>query len=250
MNIYKSDNRIDFTIKKLADVFEGYQLTKERIQPDGEWANFYKIISIGPKKAVNQGALTIVRRLKDAESASFSISCVRNVIPGYFQFINAELKSELNLVSSPIWWEYSMKTASSPEAKPYLGSGLTKKAVVKDRELRLTTGGKTKSVPIVSDYTCKWCLFDVIQRLPYDEAEPIKFDIIDEFDQVKKDNILSFYGKTEQIIDGKMQKLTAYLLTGRGVLPTIYFRDEYARLLFVVAGLEIYMLTSLESMQV
>jgi hypothetical protein len=162
MNIFSSENRIDFTLNKLTGILQNYKLPEEAFRTEEDAEFCYDLITIGPKEALHQGNLIIKRFAQSKESVMLQIECIRKASSGYFHYLNGELNCSRNMLSTPLMWNYTMKTAKNADDEPYLNSGLTKEAIVNDGELRLTVDGKLKNTLLSGAYTCKWCLLDAI----------------------------------------------------------------------------------------
>jgi hypothetical protein len=233
-----------FALNKIANVLENYQAPLTPFQPAGNWVQQYEMLTIGTDRISKQGSLAIARKADTAGNTVLRLDCGRNAASGFSHFVRAELTCIDNSISTPISWSFSTKLAKSLEDEAYLHSGLEKEACVVDGELKISVKGKEKRIALPGAYTCKWCLLDAVQRLPEAGMEPEEFWLIDEFDQVRGKETLQFRHKEAVLLSGKPAELTAYQVTGMGLLPTVYFRDEYGRLLFIISGLEAYVLTN------
>src|SRR5437762_2772005 len=84
-----------------------------------------------------------------------------------------------------------------------------------------------------------------IERLPRRESPALRFTLFDPCDVPKPNQVLSFY-KTAQLAGrwaGAPSLLVhGFLQTGDGVSPQVYWVDEKGRLLFLIAGIDAYVL--------
>jgi hypothetical protein len=81
-----------------------------------------------------------------------------------------------------------------------------------------------------------WVLFDRIGRL----REPLGFTLLDELDALRADQRLRPYRDAVVAMSGGDVRLTGWLQTGRGVLPTTWWVHETGIPLMVLAGLRAY----------
>jgi hypothetical protein len=124
-------------------------------------------------------------------------------------------------------------------------ASLDRRAVVENGKLRITTGdGAARTVPLSGQYTLNWALFDAVGRLPRKPFEPIRFTLIDHFDQLKPDQTLVFRRAIETSVAGQTIQLCGFDQTGRGVMPWTYWVDNQGRVVVAISGLEAYMLES------
>jgi hypothetical protein len=101
-----------------------------------------------------------------------------------------------------------------------------------------------KKVAITGDYTLGWALFDAVGRLPAEQAPPLRFTLIDHFDQVKPGHVLSFRTAADVTIRDRTLRLHAFDQVGTGVVPWVWWVDRQGCLLAAVSGLESYLLES------
>lgn len=106
-----------------------------------------------------------------------------------------------------------------------------------------------RAQPLGGAHALNWGLFDAVQRLPRALPEPLCFDLIKDFDELKPAQTLGWRESLSVAQGGAVLELEAWQLTGEGTLPTIYYRDTQGRLLFVISGLEGYILDSFRPAQ-
>ena len=125
------------------------------------------------------------------------------------------------------------------------GTDINKSAIVKNNKVQFVCKNKKREVKIKQPVALSWLLFDAVQRLPRKKFTPVNFTLIDHFDQVKRNNIISFYNTIEVDLPvGESIKLHSYKQFGKGILPVVYYVDDAGRLLFVISGIETYIINS------
>ncbi len=147
-------------------------------------------------------------------------------------------------LSTPRQWSFQTQVFDET-GQPIPEAGLQRRVLVEGGALRVTTGDAAqRSAPLPGKYTVNWALFDAVGRLPRGPFEPIRFTLVDHFDQVKPEQTLVFRRGIDTPIGGKTVRLWGYDQTGRGVMPWTYWVDQQGRTVLVQSGLETYMLES------
>jgi hypothetical protein len=145
-------------------------------------------------------------------------------------------------LSTPEDWSFVARVLDT-EGRLIDNTQIKKSIHMRDGVLTIDDASGQKTTPIRGDYTLNWALFDAVQRQPAEAFEPIRFTLIDHFDQVKPNHTLSFRTSTDVTIHGKAQTLRAYDQLGEGIVPWVWWVDRQGRLLAAVSGLEIYLLS-------
>ena len=114
-------------------------------------------------------------------------------------------------------------------------------------EIDLTDGRTQRQIPAPGAYAVNWALFEAVGRLPREEFEPLRFTMLDHFDQLKPGQVLSYRETADVSLGGRSVRLHAYDHLGEGIVPWIYWVDDEGRLLFAVSGLEAYLLDSFKT---
>ncbi len=124
-------------------------------------------------------------------------------------------------------------------------SEVQKFGICKKNSVEIVYKNKKRKIKSKNPFALSWLLFDAVQKLPREKFEPINFTLIDHFDQIKPDNQISFHGSNVIDIPKKEKlKLHVYDQLGNGIVPIVYYVDDFGRLLFVVSGIEVYILNS------
>ncbi|MCL5269499.1 MAG: hypothetical protein M1457_02845, partial [bacterium] len=137
---------------------------------------------------------------------------------------------------------FESKITREPGAPPYMRTALKKQALAAEGQLTLTAGEQKITKSVGNAFTAKWCLCEAVQRLGGSAAKPVQFSLIDEYDQVRPGATLSFRREADIAMNAKPTLLTAYQVIGEGIVPTVYWVDAAHRLLFVISGIEVYIL--------
>ena len=220
-----------FSLKSIESVLAGFKMPTADFDPNGTWKNTYKFYTLPfmiPFPHSQAGQVSIKRVPSKFGQTLLEID-YEKILPGnYKQQITAKIQCDNDVLASFSKWEFSSQIVS-PQGQAVKETVMSKKG----KAPRGTT----------APYTCNWALYDAVQRLPRERTLPMNFTLFDHFDQLKPGHNLKFRTSTVVPLDGKDTPLYAYEQLGEGVVPIIYWTNEQGRLLFVVSGIESYVLT-------
>jgi len=263
-----------FTLNTIAGQLLGFQPPTDPFDPQDDWELAYGIFSLGGSRtrAVRIGRvgnLRIRRRRDTNDGTVLNIDCEKRASGGYRRQVTAELHCRADALATPVRWSFASHTLSS-DGELVENTALAKTAAAERGKVEIRDGKSRRTIDVPSAFTVNWALFEAVQRLPRKAFEPLRFTMLDHFDQVKRNQVLS-YRKTadvllgerrvlkhrwEQLEKGRVRKsswaltggqvvrLHAYDQVGAGIVPWVYWVDDQGRLLFVIAGLEAYILDS------
>lgn len=149
---------------------------------------------------------------------------------------------------------------------------IEKKGDLRDGKLRVEDTAPMRKVwtrPFPEPARCSinWSLFEAVQRLPRKAGESLSFTLLDDFDQARPNQTLSFWktaqtrvggrrvqrSRVRQLEKGRVHnpywaiedqipvRLHGFSHTGDGVVPWVYWVDDAGRLLCAVSGIEAYL---------
>ena len=177
-------------------------------------------------------------------SSRFANNGVRDRSLVYKYIVSGGVLCTNNVALSPQKWDVSSKISLSEVGEAYGGTGLQNIGVVKggeihlklaEKEIRKSFGPRTLS--------WKWGLIAVAQKMAEASIQEQQFAILDEFDAIYLMQCMKYRRKVsldcgnEKPIDFKV-----FELTGDGVIPTVYWVDHMNRTVFVISGMEAYVL--------
>ena len=243
----------DFPISTLGSYREKMVAPDGPFDAAGSWTQQFGIHSTGSGSS-RAGTLVLSRRVRadggvsihvrheklhsGAVSANrFGRGQPRRVLEAVLQ-----LPAEPTRLSSPRQWSFQTQVFDE-QGEAISDAGLKRRAAVRDGKLQIATGtGPTRSYPLVGEYSVHWALFDAVSRLPRESFEPIRFTLVDHFDQIKPEQTLVFRRAIDSSIQDKTVRLYGFDHTGRGIMPFTYWVDDQGRAVLVQSGLETYML--------
>jgi len=223
----------------ISQAFKQLRPPEGAFDPDGSWSHEYRDGSSHHLKSV-QGGLKIQRR----PGGKLHIENYRQCREQYRSYTIATLQCRSDELSTPTAWDVESKVARSAAAPAYLNSGLSKRAVVEGGTLALQTGKDRRSHELNGKYTCKWCLLDAVQRLPRLGTSRVEFTLLDEYDELCPNQVLSLQGQGKARTKAGEIEVTAYQHTGNATVPGVFYVDANGRLLVYLAGMQLLVLTN------
>jgi hypothetical protein len=162
----------------------------------------------------------------------------------YKYFVSGSIFCTNNIALSPQKWNVSSKISLSDDGEAFGDTGIQNIGVVKGEEIHYKIGDKEfrKSVG-TGTLSWKWGLIAVAQKMAEASIRELQFAILDEFDAIYAKQIMKYRRKVtldcgkERLIDFKV-----FELTGDGMIPTVYWIDDMNRTVFVISGMEAYIL--------
>jgi hypothetical protein len=263
----------DFSLEFISARLTNFKIPDEPFDPAGDWRLDYGVYTFtslqqGPAPGGLVGRMTLVRKTIGENQADLSLAYEKNG-PGTVQKVAATIRCGTDALSTPVRWQYSAEVVDS-DAKLYENSKIAKRAVAADGRIEIVDDHSTRHIGMSGPFTINWALWDAVMRMPRGEGAPIRFTMLDHFDQVKRRQTVAFrtsavvtlgQRRTKEQIGQELEKgriqqtrwtltggrdvtLHAFEQLGEGIVPWVYWTDDQGRLLFVVAGLEVYLLDS------
>ncbi len=263
----------DFTLEFISAQLMGFRIPKEPFEPNGQWQLDYGVYSFtsqtrGPAPGGLVGSMTLARKPLQEGEAELTLK-YKKTGPGAVQNVAGKIRCKTDLLATPVQWEYSVEVVDA-EGKPYPTSRIAKRAEASEGRVDVVDDHGTRRLAINGPLAINWALWDAVMRMPRQKAEPIRFTMLDHFDQIKHRQTIAFckssvvtlgQSRVQEQSRQKLEKgrirqarwattggeevtLHGFEQLGEGIVPWVYWTDEQGRLLFVVAGLEVYILNS------
>ena len=244
-----------FPLNMLAGALKQFRPPTGAFNPNGSWQLVWNVLSlagaaykVGGLKRAPIGLQGVVGRMQLRRSAGtkghvrLELSYVKTGAKDASHVVEAKMWYPTDILPCPKRWELDAELRDAT-GRTVPHTKIHKEATWADGELTIRDKGHTRTRAVPDAWTINWVLFEAVGRLPKAKTKPIRFTLLDHFDQVKAEQTLAYRETTDLALGGQTIRVTAYEQTGRGVLPWVYWVDEAGRLLFVVAGLEAYVLT-------
>ena len=267
-----------FSLDAAAKALEGFQAPAGPFDPNAAWENVYSVLTLASlSQAVRAhpvGKLTVRKTLASDDRIRLSIRDDRP-LPGHWRrTTHGELVCSNDLLATPAEWTLRFETRD--QAGDLLRElGGEKSGVLEPGSIVLGAGDSHRRIAVRGAVTSSYSLFDAVQRAARGDLLPQQFTLLDHLDQVKPDHRLAFRSTevlrlgtrsvirqvrrplergvvlepVRQLTGGTATTLHAYEQTGDGIIPIVYWVDDLGRLLFVVSGLEAYVISRSTSVQ-
>ena len=162
------------------------------------------------------------------------------------EYSRLRLFSTNDTLATPERWTFSSQIARGPGGGQGLveGTRIEQSATAVDGGVEIRGGASVRRLAVERPFAINWALFVAVGRLPREPFDPIRFTMLDHFDQVKPNQTLSYRESVDVLLAGRPVRLHAYDHLGEGIVPWIDWVDDAGRLLFAVSGLEAYLLDS------
>lgn len=240
----------EFSLLKLEKLLSGYQFPVINQFSTTSFNLEYKLYNLYGDATTFAGEM-LLNAVKQDDLFKFDFTNwrwadngIKNRVNKYRYYVSGNVHCAVNETFSPHEWEVSSRISLSEEGAPYGGSGLLNRGKTSNREVIIQTNGR----PIKKAYgktqlSWKWGLPAIVQKMAESSQTELQFALLDEFDAIYQNQKLTFRKKVkldcgdQQLIDFKV-----FELTGDGVIPTVYWVDNMNRTVFIISGMEAYVL--------
>jgi len=215
--------------------------------PDGDWVNTYRVWTChGYRESGNddEGFLKI-ERVGQGRDGRFRLNVDQQIVhtEAALNAIHAELECKTDPIASLVRWRLSSRfVGPEGEVRPRLGT--EERGRVRGEGIEVSMNGRTFTRDGSSRLTADWCLFEAVQRLKFEEGQPLAFDMLDLLEGLsllRRGHRLSYRG-VESATFGSGIPLHGFHQLGHGTLPYEYWLDDQHRLVIVVTHSRVYVL--------
>lgn len=257
-----------FPLNAIAGGLEDFQPPEGPFDPSAGWEQAYGVYTL-TRGCHRAGMLRLRRERTDGANARLEGHYEKVFPGGHCMRVAGVLDCRTDARATPVAWRWRSEMLR-PDGKAVEGTVLEKTGRAEPGAMHISDPGGTRRVALDSAPTLHWSLFDAVQRLPREAFEPLRFTLIDHFDQPKPEQRLAFRKTCEVMLGGQRVqrhewttlekgrvrrtswacegarpvRLYAYDHLGWGIVPWVYWVSGAGRLLFVVAGLEAYIIES------
>ncbi len=184
-----------------------------------------------------------ISRAGDKRKKSFTLKIHQEIAEtdGMLNIIEARIRCLNNRLASPVQWHLSSRFIEE-DKKPVGVVGTEEKARIGGNVMRVEKGGRTFKRKVSTQLVCDWCLFEALQRITFEKASSLVFDILEGLSLLKKGHRLSYRGVYPTKIGGENMHLHCFVQLGSGILPCEYWLDDRHRLLTAITMNKAYVL--------
>jgi len=239
----------DFSLEFVAARLKTLRPPPDEFDPCGRWKLTYGVytfaaITSGATPGNRTGTLTMSREPREGGSV-VELDFEKLLVGGSTQKVVARLVCRDDALATPTKWDCSSEFFDRRK-DPLPRSRLRKSATLAGSRMEIDDGKYTQVIEIDGPFTINWALFEAMGRLPRGPFSPLEFTMLDHFDQVKRGQTLAFRKSLSTKLGNRDVRLHAFDQLGRGIVPWVYWVDDAGRLLIAMAGLEAYILDSLD----
>jgi len=210
-----------YPLRSLLPALRQFEPPTGYFNPAGPWEQTWSVCTLGGRQpAVRRVGRLTLRRGVESKTARLDVTYSKDLTGGRQEVVGTLEGPAESPLSTPVRWSFRFRLLDAEgQAIP------------------------ATAIDPAGPYTVNWSLFDAVQRLPGADTPARTFTLIDHFDQVKPETTLSFRKAMDvRVAGGRTLRTRAYQQLGCGNVPWVYWTDEAGRLLWVVAGLEGYVL--------
>ena len=185
------------------------------------------------------GALRINRRRNSQGLIELQVAQITNMGgPTRSERIRAEIVCSGDRLCTPESWTMRSRIFDAQGTAVPLTHVTTKGDTASGTITISGTGERKVFAP--QAFTAGWCLFDAVQRLPFD-LRPLSFTMLDDMELPKRNQRLSPGRSMDVRLGGRIVSLHSFEQVGEGILPYTYWLDEQHRLLMAIGGLRTFL---------
>ncbi len=197
--------------------------------PAGNWMHSYRIWTChGYRESGNDnvGFLKIERIGSSGET--FVLNVHQEVVQtdAITHIIDGKIKCRNNKLASPVQWKLQSRFTGTD------GKHISE----------LLSSDNGKAAEGAERTTSDFCLFEAVQRLAYDKASSVSFDLLEGMRLSKPQHRLLYRGVYPMKMDGRDIPLHCFVQLVSGILPYEYWLDDRHRLLAVTSMNKAYIL--------
>ena len=203
------------------------------VPPAGAWTDTFRIWAChGYRESGNEnvGFLKLQRTPAQSDGV-FTLNVLQKIQndAGIAHWLDAQIQCRTDRVATPIKWRLK-STFHDPAGRTVHELGTEQTGRVRDRTIETQTRGKTRTIKAARPVTGDWCLLEAVQRMPCEETDPVRMDVLKEMDLLQTDHRIAYIGLESVVRQGADMPLYRFHQWGRGMLPYDYWLDQNHRL--------------------
>ncbi len=178
-------------------------------------------------------AADVITELNDVYSPDFS---------GKYVF-EGKISTRNDLLATPLNWSCQTKIIRGNSEEAYMNTLHQWEGVHKDKAIYYYSGSYSlKKNRVEGNLSWKWGIIHLVQKMAEESLSEIHFSALDEMDMVYEHQYARFR-KKQRIECGRGEvEFSLFDVLGDGIIPTVYWVDEYHRVTFIITGVEAYLI--------
>lgn len=240
----------EFSLLKLEKLLSGYKFPFTNQFSTVSFKSAYKLYNLYGNQAVWAGEFFLESGTKagnrrfDFLNWRLADNGIKNKDQEFKYIVSGHVKCKTDPTFSPEKWNVSSRIDRSADGVVFGGTGIINKGEITGGEIILKIAGKSiKKTFGLMPLSWKWGLPAVVQNMAESSMQELRFSLLDEFDAIHKNQILKNRKKVSlDCGNGHLINFRVFELTGEGILPTVYWVDNMNRTVFVISGMEAFVL--------
>jgi hypothetical protein len=245
----------EYTLLRIADLWPDYSFPHvEKFETD-QYKLSFKLYNFYRQFVKDAGAFWIERTgvsdpvfhvKSEREAAGDVITELNDDYAPYFQgsyLVSGMVHTAGDILATPLSWSCETKIVRKGEEEAYLNSDHRWTGEFRKGHVYYESGSiKLKKDRIQGELSWKWGLIHLVQKMAEQSVREVHFSALDELDMVYEHQYARF--RKKQMVDcgrGPVE-FTVIDVLGDGIIPTVYWIDDTNRLVFIVSGVEVYLI--------
>jgi hypothetical protein len=237
----------EFSLLKLEAIFPNYQYPRADQHSTVDFDLNFRLYNSYGKSVRHAGTFSFKKQGRT--KPVYNVRSIRMVSADhppaqkrFDYYFNGRIVTRDDALATPLSWECDTKVAKGADEPPYLNSGHKWKGTYKDSVVEYTSGDVLLKKPVTHEnLSWKWGLINLVQKM--DPKDEIHFSALDEMDMIYEHQYIRLR-KYQEIDTGTGRvNFKVFDVLGDGIIPTVYWVDELDRVVFIINGMEAFVLT-------
>jgi hypothetical protein len=240
----------EFSLLKLETLLSVYKFPVVDHFSTSSFGLDYRLYNLYGENAVSAGEFHLkssqagTNRNFDFAHWRWADNGIKNREKRYRYIVSGHVTCDTDEFISPRTWKTYSRIALNEESPAFYNTGLQNEGDAGRGEVTIQTNGKPIRKAYGSLPLCwKWGLPAVVQKMAEASMAELQFALLDEFDAIHQHQRMVLRKKVK--LDCGVEhpvEFKVFELTGDGVIPTVYWVDNHNRTVFVISGMEAYVL--------
>jgi len=251
----------EFSLLKMEKILPDYKIPLcNNFTTDKFWLS-YTLYNFYQELAMTAGTFEITK--KDGPMPSYKVTCARKATAD-FNIENAnyigkyrgnyifkgDIVTRNDLLASPVKWECETKISDDVKGLPYLNTLHRWKGSFKIGQVNYhSVSQHIIKKPANKDLTWKWGLINLVQKMAEQSVPEVHFSALDEMDMMYEHQYARFRKKQQIDCGTSNVEFSVFEVLGDGIIPTVYWVDNFCRVIFIISGVEAYVLSDNQEYQ-
>jgi hypothetical protein len=221
------------------EAVDGFPTAPADFSPTDEWVHTYRVWTChGYRESGNEnvGFLKISRAAGSGNGFTLHVEQQLVHSEAALHTMRAEIECRPDAIASTARWPLS-SSHTSPDGNVQKDLSVREQGSVTGATLTVTINGRTSARKVGGATTADWCLFEAVQRLPFDKSVSLKLDVLEGLSILRPGHRLSYRGAPVG-----QPGLHGFQQLGEGLLPYGYWLNDRRQLVMVSAGGRVYLL--------